>query len=145
MMSINYTGVFITAAAVARAMMHHHCHGSILFVASMSGLVANKGLTSPVYNSSKAALIQLARNMAMEWGKHGIRVNSLCPGHILTPMVQAHLNEEPGLEGLWKTENMLGRLARVDEFKGAAVFLMSEASSFMTGASMVVDGGHTAW
>lgn len=145
MMSINYSGVFLTATAVAREMQKWETPGSILFVASMSGMVANKGLTTLVYNSSKAALIQLSRNMAMEWGGRGIRVNSLCPGHIKTPMVQEHLDEKPELEEFWSNENMLGRLSSVDEFKGAAIFLLSEASSFMTGSSIVIDGGHTAW
>ena len=145
MMSINYTGVFMVATAVARAMLRYQCRGSIVMIASMSGMIANKGLRSPIYNSTKAALIQLSKNMAMEWAPHGIRVNALCPGHTLTPMVQEHLEEEPELERFWSEENMLGRLAKVDEFKGAAIFLLSEASSFMTGSSMVIDGGHTAW
>lgn len=87
----------------------------------------------------------------MEWGKvdeegkGGIRVNSLCPGHIVTRMVEETLEECPGSREVWEGENMLGRLARPEEFRGAALFLLSEASSFMTGGSLVVDGGHTAW
>ena len=145
MVDINFTGAFMTATAVAKRMMEYHCQGSIVFVASMSGFVANKGLLSPVYNSSKAALIQLARNLAMEWGKHGIRVNSLCPGHVITPMVQANFKEDPGLLGKWEEESMLGRIAMPDEFKGPALYLCSPASSYMTGSAMLVDGGHTAW
>lgn len=69
MMSTNYTAAFMTATAAARVMFKYRCRGSICLVASMSGSVANKGLLSPVYNSSKAALIQLARNLAMEWSR----------------------------------------------------------------------------
>jgi NAD(P)-dependent dehydrogenase (short-subunit alcohol dehydrogenase family) len=151
MLDINYTGVFMSATAVAKQMMKFNCEGSIILVGSMSGFIANKGLISPVYNSSKAAVIQLARSLAMEWGKldrdggKSIRVNSLCPGHIITPMVKKNFAEVPGLKETWEKENMMGRLASPDEFKGAALFLLSNASSFMTGSSLVIDAGHTAW
>ena len=84
MLDINYKGVFRSAVSCARQMIKYDCQGSILLVASMSGLIANKGFTSAVYNSSKAAVCQLARSLAMEWGKavngKPIRVNALCPG-----------------------------------------------------------------
>ncbi|KAL2039962.1 hypothetical protein N7G274_007365 [Stereocaulon virgatum] len=145
MMDINLTGVFMTATAVARRMLEYQCKGSIVLVASMSDFVANKGLLSSIYNSSKAALVQLARNLAMEWGKYGIRVNSLCPGHIVTPTVRDNFWENLELEGKWKAQNMLQRLASPEEFKGVGVFLCSQASSYMTGSALVIDGGHTAW
>lgn len=100
-MSINYTGVFICATEAAKQMIKYHCRGTILLVASMSGFIANKGMFSAVYNSSKAAVIQLTRSLAMEWGKvnekgeGGIRVNCLCPGHIVTPMVEMVFEKEP--------------------------------------------------
>ncbi|KAF2091882.1 oxidoreductase [Saccharata proteae CBS 121410] len=151
MMDVNYTGVFMTATAAAAAMFKYKCRGNMCLVASMSGTVANKGLLSPVYNSSKAALLQLTRNLAMEWshiradGSGGLRVNSLSPGHIITPMVKKNFDEVPGLKQTWERENMLGRLSQPEEFKGAGLFLLSNASSFMTGANLIIDGGHTAW
>lgn len=161
MLEVNYTGVFMTAQAAAQAMFEHGTRGgSIVLVASMSGMVANKGLVCPVYNSSKAAVIQLARNLAMEWspvrrkgdgkggegkGGGGVRVNCLSPGHVLTPMVRKNFEEVPGLREMLEGENMMGRLADTEEFKGAVLFLMSKASSFMTGGNLVIDGGHTAW
>ncbi|KAI1414433.1 NAD(P)-binding protein [Hypoxylon sp. FL1857] len=151
MMDINYTGVFMTATSTAKQMMKYKIHGSMCFIASMSGTIANKGLLSPVYNSSKAAVVQLARNLAMEWspirkdGSGGIRVNCISPGHIITPMVLKNFEEVPGLREKWESENMMGRLAEPSEFKGAALFLLSNASSFMTGGNLLVDGGHTAW
>ncbi|KAJ5371075.1 uncharacterized protein N7496_007167 [Penicillium cataractarum] len=144
-MSINYNGVFNSATAAARQMFNYQQKGSILLVASMSGLIANKGMTSPVYNSSKAAVIQLARSLAMEWGRHGIRVNSLCPGHIITPMVEDVFQQNPAARATWEAENMLGRLAMPEEFRGSALFCLSDASSFMTGSTLIIDGGHTAW
>lgn len=144
-MKINYNGVFNSATAAAKQMLQYRCRGSILLVASMSGLIANKGMNSPVYNSSKAAVMQLGRCLAMEWGRHGVRVNSLCPGHILTPMVQQVFESSPQSKQIWESENMLGRLAQPEEFRGAALFALSDASSFMTGSNLVIDGGHTAW
>ena len=145
MIEINYTGVFMAAASVARRMREYKCPGSMVFIASMSGFVANKGLVTPVYNSSKAAVIQLGRNLAMEWGKERIRVNSLCPGHIVTPMVKENFRQDPSLRETWERENMLGRLSTPEEYRGAALFMLSDASSFMTGNTLVIDGGHTAW
>jgi NAD(P)-dependent dehydrogenase (short-subunit alcohol dehydrogenase family) len=150
-MNINYTGVFMAATAAAKQMFEWKCRGSILLVASMSGIIANKGMVSPVYNSSKAAVMQLGRSLAMEWGKvdeegkGGIRVNCLCPGHIMTAMVEKIIEEDPKSKKIWESENMLGRLARPEEFRAAALFILSDASSFMTGSSIIIDGGHTAW
>ncbi|KAL4928499.1 NAD(P)-binding protein [Aspergillus undulatus] len=151
MIHINYTGVFRSAVAAARVMQDHKCAGSILLVASMSGLIANKGMVSAIYNSSKAAVIQLGRSLAMEWsdaaadGTGGIRVNCLCPGHIQTPMAQQVMEQDPETKATWESENMMKRLARPEEFRGVTLLLMSDASSFMTGSTVVVDGGHTAW
>lgn len=83
MLAVNYTGVFTSAKAAARQMIKYDCKGSIVLIASISGLIANVGLITPVYNSSKAAVIQLGRNLAMEWAPMGIRVNSICPGGLL--------------------------------------------------------------
>ncbi|KAK4947451.1 hypothetical protein LTR10_013819 [Elasticomyces elasticus] len=149
MLDINYKGVFRSAVSCARQMIKYDCQGSILLVASMSGLIANKGFTSAVYNSSKAAVCQLARSLAMEWGKavngKPIRVNALCPGNIVTPMVLKNFEDQPELKEQWESQNMLGRLSEPKEYRGAALLCMSDASSFMTGTNLVIDGGYTAW
>ncbi|KAJ9617042.1 hypothetical protein H2200_000763 [Cladophialophora chaetospira] len=149
MMGINYKGVYLSAVSCARQMIKHKCSGSILLVGSMSGMVANKGFTSSVYNSSKAAVCQLTRSLAMEWGKivdgKPIRVNALCPGNIMTPMVRKNFEDDPELRALWEKENMLGRISEPAEYRGAALFCLSDASSFMTGTNLVIDGGYTAW
>ena len=89
-MDINFKGVYLSAVSCARQMIKYKTSGTMLLVGSMSGLIANKGFTASVYNSSKGAVIQLGRSLAMEWGKiidgKPIRVNVLCPGNIMTPV-----------------------------------------------------------
>ena len=87
MMDINFGGVFRFAVSCCRQMEKYGCVGSIVLIGSMSGgYIANKGLRTSVYNSSKAAVVQLGRILAMEWSRKGIRVNVLCPGNIVTPV-----------------------------------------------------------
>ena len=114
--------------------------GSIIIVSSIGGL---KG--SPVigaYNVSKAADLQLARNLAVEWGKHNVRVNCICPGLIRTDFARA-LWENPQTLKAATARTPLGRIGEADEIAGAAVYLASKAGSFMTGQMIVVDGGAT--
>jgi NAD(P)-dependent dehydrogenase (short-subunit alcohol dehydrogenase family) len=162
-MDINFGGVFRSAVSCCRQMEKYNCVGSIVLVGSMSGFIANKGLRTSVYNCSKAAVVQLGRSLAMEWSSKGIRVNVLCPGNIMTPvrlvvvhhdlqanslsfqMVKKNFEDEPHLKKLWEDENMMGRLSTPEEYRGAALFMLSDASSFMTGTSLIIDGGYTAW
>ncbi|EED16451.1 short chain dehydrogenase, putative [Talaromyces stipitatus ATCC 10500] len=145
MMEVNVTGVFMTAQAVAKQMIRFGNGGSIVMIASMSGTIANKGLICPAYNASKAAVIQLGRNLAAEWGQYNIRVNTISPGYIVTQMVENLFVQYPERREEWPKQNMLGRLSRPEEYRGAAVFLISDASSFMTGSDLRMDGGHAAW
>lgn len=145
MFEVNMTGVFMTSQAVAKQMIRFGNGGSIVMIASMSGTVANRGLICPAYNASKAGVIQLGRNLASEWGEHAIRVNTISPGYIVTDMVEKLFETFPERRSEWATQNMLGRLSQPSEYRGAAVFLISEASSFMTGSDLRMDGGHSAW
>lgn len=151
MLEVNYTGVLLSARACARQMLKYKNQGSMCLVASMSGTIANKGFIAPVYNSSKAAVVQLTRNLAMEWGRMnpdgsgGIRVNSLSPGHIVTPMVQANFDAGEADRAAWEENSMLGRLSTPEEYKAVGIFMLSPASSYMTGHDLKIDGGTTAW
>ncbi|KAI5781535.1 hypothetical protein EDC01DRAFT_789714 [Geopyxis carbonaria] len=144
-LNVNVTGVFSTAQAVASEMVARGNGGSIALIASMSGSVANRGLICAAYNASKAAVVQLARNLASEWGRHGIRVNTISPGYIVTPMTRSDFKGSPEREQFLAGGNMLGRLSSPEEYRGAGVFLVSGASSFMTGSDVIIDGGHHAW
>lgn len=90
-------------------------------------------------------MIQLARNLASEWGQYNIRVNTISPGYIVTQMVEELFKQYPERRDEWPKQNMLGRLSAPKEYRGAAVFLVSDASSFMTGSDLRIDGGHSAW
>ncbi|KAJ5294192.1 hypothetical protein PENANT_c028G02973 [Penicillium antarcticum] len=145
MFEVNVTGVFMTSQAVAKQMIRFGNGGSIAMIASMSGTIVNRGLICPAYNASKAAVLQLARNLAAEWGQYNIRVNTISPGYIVTSMVENLFVQFPERRDQWPKENMLGRLSRPEEYRGAAIFLLSDASTFMTGSDLRMDGGHAAW
>lgn len=97
------------------------------------------------YNTSKSGVLQLGRSLAAEWGEHKIRVNTISPGYIYTVMTKALFERFPERNVNWPKENMLNRISVPQEYRGAAVFLVSDASSFMTGADLRIDGGHCAW
>lgn len=140
--SINLTGTFVVAKH-ALAVMVGQRSGSIVNVASIEGL---EGIdVAPAYNASKGGVVALTRQLAVDYGRLGIRVNCLCPGVIETPMT-APL-QSPGMEEYRETiaaAHLLGRLGRPDEIAGAAAFLASDDASFVTGHALVVDGGITA-
>jgi 2-deoxy-D-gluconate 3-dehydrogenase len=115
--------------------------GSVINVASVAGLSATPAMAQ--YGASKAALISLTRTLAVEWASTGVRVNALCPGWTATDLNRTLWENEEVYAGLTATIPM-GRWAKAEEMAGPAVFLASNASSFMTGQTLVVDGGQTA-
>jgi NAD(P)-dependent dehydrogenase (short-subunit alcohol dehydrogenase family) len=115
--------------------------GSVINVASVAGLSATPAMAQ--YGASKAALISLTRTLAVEWASTGVRVNALCPGWTATDLNRTLWENEEVYAGLTATIPM-GRWAKAEEMTGPAVFLASDASSFMTGQTLVVDGGQTA-
>ncbi|KAI9730688.1 MAG: hypothetical protein M1834_005656 [Cirrosporium novae-zelandiae] len=143
-LEVNVGGAFLTAKHSARVFVEQKLPGSIVFIASMSGQIANRGLTCTAYNSSKAAVQQMCRSVAQEWGQYGIRVNTLSPGYIRTAMTDQLLEEKPEVEKTWMAGALLGRLGAPEDFKGPTVFLLGDGSAWMTGADLRVDGGHCA-
>lgn len=142
----------MTSQAVARQFLklqkaspEEHKNCSMAFIASMSGTVANRGLICAAYNTSKAGVMQLGRNLAAEWGNRGIRVNTISPGYCETAMVEKLFETHPERRTEWANQNMLGRVSKPEEYRAAAVFLMGNGSSFMTGSDLRIDGGHSAW
>lgn len=146
MYNVNVTGAFLTAKHAAREFIASGTKGSIVLIGSMSGQITNRSLKCSAYNSSKAAVLQLGRSLAAEWGPtHGIRVNTLSPGYIRTAMTDKLLHDEPAIHETWMRGAMLDRLGAPQDFKAPAIFLLAPGSSWMTGGDLVIDGGHTAW
>jgi NAD(P)-dependent dehydrogenase (short-subunit alcohol dehydrogenase family) len=141
-MAVNLTGVFFTAQACARAMIEQHS-GSIVMIASMSGLIVNVPQQQAAYNISKAGVIMAAKSLAVEWARHGIRVNAIAPGYMRTDMTAPFI-ADPALGGVWLDLTPMKRAGDPPELGGAVVYLASDASSFTTGHTLVVDGGYVA-
>ena len=135
----NVSGVFLTAQACAQAMIRLGRGGSIIVTASMSGHAINTPQKIGHYCASKTAVIQLAKAMAVEFAPHGIRVNSVSPGYIMTELVEP-LTE---YHAAWTPRIPLGRIGKPEELMGLYVYLASEASGYMTGSDVVIDGGYT--
>lgn len=143
LIDINLTGSFLMSQSVGRAMMAAGKPGSIILVASMSGSIVNYPQEQSCYNASKAGVIQLGKSLGAEWAKHGIRVNCISPGYMDTA-----LNKVPALDAqkkIWKSLTPQDRLGNVDDLNGLCVFLASDASGFMTGANVIIDGGYTLY
>ncbi|KZT28576.1 NAD(P)-binding protein [Neolentinus lepideus HHB14362 ss-1] len=144
-LDINTNGVLFTAQAAGRQMARFGLPGSIILIASMSGSITNRDHAWVSYNTSKSAVLQIARSMACELGVKGIRVNTISPGHIYTSMTAAYLDTQAHLLEKWSGMNPLGRIGRPDEMRGVVTWLASDASTFCTGSDILVSGGHHAW
>jgi NAD(P)-dependent dehydrogenase (short-subunit alcohol dehydrogenase family) len=141
---INLKGL-IYASQYAIPQMLDQGGGTILFTASKTGLAAQKD--SPVYCASKGAAVMLAKALALDYAKDNIRVNALCPGIIDTPMLQQFADAMPHSEATWNEfadAQPMGRLGTPDECAEAALWLVSDQASFVTGIALPVDGGFTA-
>jgi NAD(P)-dependent dehydrogenase (short-subunit alcohol dehydrogenase family) len=140
---VNLKGTFLVCKHVLPGMLERRS-GSIINIASIEGLVASEG--GSAYNASKAGVVLLTRNMAMDYGRMGIRANAICPGFIETPL----FHEVFGMAGLDEYRerivdaSQVGRAGRPEEIANAVLFLASDESSFVTGHALVVDGGFTA-
>ena len=139
-LDINLKGAFLLAQAVGRRMIERGS-GSIVNIDSLNTYAPLKGVAP--YAMSKAGLVMMTRSLATEWGEHGVRVNTIAPGFILTDLTRK-LWSDPTMQEWGLSNTPLGRLGEVEDLVGAAVFLAAEASAFMTGQVVRVDGGFTS-
>ena len=140
-MSVNLRGAYFVTQAVAKGLIKAKKSGSLINISSQMGHVG--GIDRAVYSASKHAVEGFTKAMAIEWGPHQIRVNTICPTFIRTPLTQSTFDNperRKWIEGKIK----LGRIGEVEDIMGAVVFLASEASAMITGSALMVDGGWTA-
>ncbi len=145
---VNLTGTWLTAKHAVQAMLDqepvHGERGSVVTIASVEGLEGTAG--GSAYNASKGGVVLLTRNLAIDYGGRGIRVNTICPGFIRTPMTTGVFAME-GMDHVERgfiEEHALKRFGRPEEIAAAATFLVSSDASFVTGVALPVDGGYTA-
>ncbi|CAI7639474.1 unnamed protein product [Penicillium pancosmium] len=142
LLAINVLGLYFTAQLAAKQMIANGTkHGSIVLVSSMASHIAVRSQLCSAYCGSKGAVRSMCPAIAKEMAEYGIRVNSISPGYVRTEMTAAF----PHLLESWKSEAMNGRIAEPEDIMGACVFLASDASSYMTGQDVIVDGGVTRW
>ncbi len=150
--AVNVEGMFLCCKHAGRLMLERR-RGSIINIASVYGLVgidhrlypevAGQPRESLAYAASKGAVVNLTRALATSWARHGVRVNAIAPGMMLTKRLQGLFDEQA--QGPLRERTPLNRWGVGDDLQGAAVYLASEASSFVTGHVLVVDGGWVAW
>jgi len=138
---VNVDGVWHCSRSIG-AQMIERAHGVIVNIGSISAMIVNRPQMQPAYNASKAAVHQLTKSLAAEWAPHGVRVNALAPGYVKTEMAPV---DDPRYKPLWVDDPPMQRYALPEELGPSLVYLASDASSFMTGSVLVVDGGYTLW
>ncbi len=141
-LDVNLNGVFYCCQSEAREMFKSD-RGVIVNIASMSASIVNRGLLQAHYNSSKAGVKHLTSTLALEWVSRGVRVNSISPGYIMTPMISGPEWAEK-VQG-FEQQTPMARLGTPDDLVGPVVFLSSDASAYVTGFDLLVEGGFTSW
>jgi NAD(P)-dependent dehydrogenase (short-subunit alcohol dehydrogenase family) len=147
--AVNLTGTFLVAKHVIAQLLAQDPvdgeRGSVVTIASIEGLEGTAG--GSAYNASKGGVVLLTKNMAIDYGPSGIRVNTICPGFIETPMTDVLFGPDglvPDVADLYREEHALRRFGRPEEIAAACRFLLSDDASFVSGHALAVDGGYTA-
>ncbi|KIE00231.1 NAD(P)-binding domain protein, partial [Metarhizium majus ARSEF 297] len=141
--AVNVDGTYLFATSVARHLMARKAPGSMVMIGSMSGAIVNVPQPQAPYNAAKAGVRHLAASLAVEWAHAGIRVNCISPGYMLTALTEKILDENPDLKQKWTSLIPQGKMGQPQDLMGPVSFLLSDASSYVTGADIRVDGGYT--
>ncbi|KAF7959425.1 hypothetical protein EAE96_001043 [Botrytis aclada] len=146
MVDINLNGSFLFARAAGKYWIEKKSKGSLILISSMSSMICVRPQKQAAYNASKGAVSMLGKSLATEWGPYGIRVNNLCPGYVKTDLIIDLLEKEgKHIEENWVKDIPMGRLSHPSEFQGTLVYMASDASSYLNGCDLVVDGGYTCY
>jgi NAD(P)-dependent dehydrogenase (short-subunit alcohol dehydrogenase family) len=142
-LQVNLNGTFYCTQHVGRVMLEQGS-GSIINIASMSAYVANLGRSNNAYCASKGGVVMFTRQLAADWAEKGVRVNAIAPGYMLTELGARPLSD-PKVKQMLETMTPMRRPGVPEELKGTVVFLASDASAYLTGQALIVDGGYTLW
>ena len=141
---INLTGTFLVCRAFARRLVAAGQAGSAVTIASMSGMRVNRPQDQAAYNASKAGAAQLTKSLAVEWLPLGVRLNSISPGYFASEQTLEVPRDRPEQFAEWMAHTPAGRMGELHELGPLAVYLLSDASAYVVGQSIVIDGGYTA-
>lgn len=145
MMDLNLTSTFLCSKMIGGEMVRRGQGGRVINVASISGMVANRGIGGRSYETSKAAVIQFTRATATDWAPHQVTVNAICPGGFMTEPNVRWAQENPDIIDSFKSQIPMGDFGQPEDLGPLAVYLASDAARYVTGASIVIDGGYTLW
>lgn len=144
-LDLNLTSTFLCTQIVGKGMIERGRGGRIINIASISGMVVNRGIGGRSYETSKAAVIHFTRTVAVDWAPYGITANAICPGGFMTEPNQRWARQNPAIIEAFKSQIPMGDFGRPEDLGPLAVYLASDASRYMTGATLVIDGGYTLW
>lgn len=145
LLDLNLTSTFVCMKILGGAMVRRGSGGRVINVASISGMIANRGIGGRSYETAKAAVIQLTRAAAADWAPHRVTVNAICPGGFMTAPNVRWANEHPDVIAKFREQIPQGDFGTPEDLGPLAVYLASDASRYMTGAALVIDGGYTLW
>jgi gluconate 5-dehydrogenase len=143
-MDLNLTSAFILCKTLGRAMVERR-RGSIINVASINAMVVGRGIAGRGYETAKHALVGFTKTLAVDWAPFNVRANVIAPGGFLTDPNRRWFAQMPELKNTFESNVPMGRLGEPDEIGPLALYLASDASSYMTGSVVVIDGGYTLW
>ena len=144
-MDLNLTSTFLCTKLIGGAMVTRGTGGRVINIASISGMVANRGIGGRSYETSKAAVIQFTRTVAADWAPHRVTANAICPGGFMTAPNVRWAEQNPEIINSFKTQIPMGDFGQPEDLGPLAVYLASDASRYMTGAALVIDGGYPLW
>ncbi|MCB1234646.1 MAG: glucose 1-dehydrogenase [Verrucomicrobiae bacterium] len=144
-MDLNVTSTFLCTREIGGAMVRRGAGGRVINIASISGMIANRGIGGRSYETAKAAILQFTRATAADWAPRGVTVNAICPGGFMTAPNRRWSREHPEVIAEFEKQIPMGRFGDPEDLGPLAVYLAGDASRYMTGAALVIDGGYTLW
>ncbi|MBQ18666.1 MAG: short-chain dehydrogenase [Planctomycetaceae bacterium] len=144
-LDLNLTSTFLCTKLIGGAMVARGQGGRVINIASISGMVVNRDIGGRSYETSKAAVIQFTRATAADWAPDAVTVNAICPGGFMTEPNVKWAAENPGIINTFKSQIPAGDFGQPEDLGPLAVYLASDAARYVTGASIVIDGGYTLW